>query len=151
MVAKRVSAEISKLIPPSGYPQALSPKEVPMNITTLLSIMVVGQLGNPLAIPVGDRVPKLNVETSCKTVVDVDLTQQQSYDHCMNDENEAQKQLTSVWSSSPGPVRDQCEAEATAGGYDSYVDLLTCMQMSTDWVDTQSPKVALRGASKKRN
>ena len=122
-----------------------------MNITTLFSIVVAGQLGNPLVIPVGDQVPKLNVEASCKTVIAENLTEQQSYDHCMSDENEAQKQLASSWSSSPGPVRDQCEAEATAGGYDSYVDLLTCMQMSTDWVDTQSPKVALRGASKKRN
>ena len=121
-----------------------------MNITSLLSIVVVGQLGNPLVIPVGDQVPKLNVEASCKTVIAENLTEQQSYDHCMSDENEAQKQLASVWSSSPGPVRDQCEKEATAGGYDSYVDLLTCMQMS-NWSNTQSPKVALRGASKKRN
>jgi len=122
-----------------------------MNITTLLSIALAGQLGNPLMIPVSDQVPKLNVEASCKTVTAENLTEQQSYDHCMSDENEAQRQLASVWSSAPGPLRAQCEGEATAGGYDSYVDLLTCLQMSTDWKNMQSPKVALRGASKKRN
>ena len=102
-----------------------------------------------MAILVGDHVPKLSVEASCETVIAENLTEQQSYDECMRDENAAQEQLATIWLSTPGPVRDQCESEAVAGGYDSYVDLLTCMQMS-NWANASHQKPALRGASKKQ-
>jgi hypothetical protein len=63
-----------------------------MNITTLFSIVVVGQLGNPLVIPVAYQVPKLNVEASCKTTISVspNMTQQEAYEVCMRDETAAQ-------------------------------------------------------------
>jgi len=121
-----------------------------MNITIILSIAT---LGSPMMVPVSDHIPKLNVETSCKTTTAEaqNMTPQQAYDACMRDEDAAQQHLATIWSSSPASLRDQCEGEATIGGYVSYVDLLTCMQMSTDWANASSPKSTLRGASKKQN
>jgi hypothetical protein len=67
----------------------------------------------------------------------------------MHDENAAREQLAGVWSTYPAPVRDRCTAEATLAGVGSYVDLLTCMQMTDSAKLTPTP--ALRGASRNRN
>jgi hypothetical protein len=68
----------------------------------------------------------------------------------MRDEDAARQQLAAVWSNYSASIRDRCEKEATIPGTAaSYVDLLTCVQMTDP--STISPAPALRGASKNRN
>jgi hypothetical protein len=117
-----------------------------------IALLSVAMIGSQVVIPVSDRVPRLNVEASCKASVAADkamgLVLAQSYDDCMRDENAAQQQLPAVWLSNSDQIRNQCEGEATAAGSESYVDLLTCLQMA----DPAKPSiVGLRGASKNRN
>jgi hypothetical protein len=120
----------------------------------LLSIAVASQLGSPLVIPVGDRVPAIDVQRSCKATaatnkaMDLDLSQ--SVANCLRDEDAARLQLIGIWSTYSASIRDRCEKEATiTPGTASYVDLLTCIQM-TD-ASNLSPTTGLRGASKDRN
>ena len=114
----------------------------------LLSLTLLGTQAALAA----DRVPELNVAAECKSTTAADkaagIVLAQSYEGCMSDEATAQKQLVTLWQTTSRPVRDECEGEATVGGVQSYVDLLTCIQMSDD---AAHPQVALRGASKKRN
>ena len=118
-----------------------------------LSIAIASQLGSPLVIRVADLVPVIDVERTCKeaaaTDKDMNLALGQPVENCMRDENAARQQLAGVWSTYPASVRDRCTAEATLAGVGSYVDLLTCMQM-TDSAKL-SPTPALRGASRNRN
>ncbi len=118
-----------------------------------LSLALVTQLGSPLAVPVADVVPVINVERTCKETAATDkamnLDIPQSVENCMRDENAAKQQLAAIWSNYSAAIRDNCAAEATLLGTGSYVDLLTCMQMSDP--ATLSPTPALRGASKNRN
>ena len=111
-------------------------------------------LGSQLVIHVADRVPHLNVEVTCKASTAADkamgLAEPQSYEDCMRDETTAQQQLTSIWPTTTGPVRDQCQREATVDANQSYVDLLTCIQ-AADIVNASSSPSTLRGASKNRN
>ncbi|OSI23496.1 hypothetical protein BSZ22_31235 [Bradyrhizobium canariense] len=74
----------------------------------------------------------------------------QSFTDCMHDETAAQNQLNTVWGTAPVSLRDSCEGEASSAGSQSYVDLLTCMQMA-EWVKSSSTATRLRGASKNRN
>ena len=120
----------------------------------LLSIAVASQLGSPLVIPVGDRVPAIDVQRSCKATaatnkaMDLDLSQ--SVANCLRDEGAARVQLIGIWSTYSASIRDRCEKEATiTPGTASYVDLLTCIQM-TD-ASNLSPTTGLRGASKDQN
>ena len=119
----------------------------------LLSIALASQLGNPLVIQVGDVVPVINVEKTCKETAATDkamgLDLAQPVEKCMSDENAAREQLAAIWSTYSDSVRDRCAQEATLVGTGSYVDLLTCMQMTDPANLTPTP--ALRGASKNRN
>jgi hypothetical protein len=118
---------------------------------TLFSLVV---LGSHLLIPVSDRVPELKVEALCKATSATDkamgLALAQSFADCMRDETAAQQQLGTVWSTTKPTVRDACEREASSDDTQSYVDLLTCIQM-TDMASALSPTPPLRGAGKNRN
>lgn len=119
-----------------------------------IALLSMAMAASQLTIPVSDSVPKLNVEATCRATVATDkamnLVLAQSYEDCMRDENAAQQQLIPLWLSSSSQTRTQCEGEATSGGTDSYVDLLTCIQM-TDSAKPPAPATDLRGASKTRN
>jgi hypothetical protein len=123
-----------------------------MNVA-LVSIALASQLGSPLVIPVGDLVPVINVEKTCKESAATDkamkLDLAQPVEKCMSDENAAREQLAAIWSNYSASIRARCEQEATNVGTGSYVDLLTCMQMTDP--ATMSPTPVLRGASKNRN
>ena len=110
-------------------------------------------MGTQLVMPVSDSVPKLNVEATCKGSVEADremgLALPQSFDKCMSDENSAREKLAPIWSSYSADVRTRCEGEAASvPGEASYVDLLTCLQM-TDGSGATSGN-ASKGASRKK-
>lgn len=70
---------------------------------------------------------------------------------CVADEKSARQQLDSIWLTVPSGPRESCESLAMSGGGQSYVDLLTCLQMA-GWVSPASPNATrLVGASKNRN
>ncbi|MBR0693510.1 hypothetical protein JQ553_09800 [Bradyrhizobium lablabi] len=110
------------------------------------------EVGTQFLTPVADNVPKLNVEATCRASVEADkamgLALPQTFDKCMSDENSARDQLGSIWSSYSPAVRAQCEGEATAVGEPSYVDFLTCLQMTDGSITTAA--TTLRGASRKK-
>src|SRR5690349_17010112 len=122
-----------------------------MNITALYAAFLGGHL---FLMSVSDRVPQLKIEALCKATTAADkamgLALAQSFDDCMRDETAAQNQLNTVWGTAPVPLRNSCEGEAVAGGSQSYVDLLTCIQMA-EWLKSSSTATQLRGASKGRN
>jgi hypothetical protein len=118
------------------------------------ALLVLPLLGQP-AMPILDRVPVFNVEAMCRDVSADDkasgLALAQDAGECTRDETIAQQQLSSAWLTVPGPARDSCEGEAAAAGIQSYVDLLTCLQMA-GWANpAPAPATPLRGASKMRN
>ena len=122
-------------------------------IVAFISIALFSQLGNTLEITVGDRMPVINVEKTCKDSVAADqaagIALAQPLANCLRDENQAKQQLDPIWSTYSAQIQAQCEGEATLLGEGSYVDLLTCVQMNDPAKLT--PTMDLKGASKTRN
>ena len=115
------------------------------------AIMAIA-VSTQLLTPISDTIPKLNVEATCRGSVEADkamgLDLPQSFDKCMSDENSARQQLGPIWSSYSSAVRAQCEGEATDVSEASYVDLLTCLQMTDGSVTTSA--TSLTGATRKK-
>jgi hypothetical protein len=127
------------------------------------SAQPVGAAGHHLAlpgvqttIPVSERLPNFNIEGLCKATAADDaamgLALPQPVENCMHDETAAKQQLATMWEQNAGAARDSCQAEAAAGPSDSqsYVDLLTCLQMA-GYANAGAPATTLRGGSKARN
>ena len=102
--------------------------------------------------PISDTVPKLNVEATCRDSAEADramgLVLAQSFAKCMSDESAARQQLEPVWTSFSPAARAQCGGEATAAGEASYVDLLTCLEMTNGSITPSTNN--LRIARKKK-
>jgi len=93
--------------------------------------LALSLLGHPLA-PVSDRLPIYDVAALCRYVSADDKASGIADDasKCVSDETAAQQQLASIWLTVPTGPRESCEILATSGGGQSYVDLLTCLQMA---------------------
>lgn len=118
------------------------------------SLASLALFGSSVLVPVSDRVPELNVEALCQATTAIDksmgLSEPQSLSDCMRDETAAQQQLRRLWQTSAVPLRDRCEGEASSAGSQSYVDLLTCIQME-NLASSMSDTPKLKGASRTRN
>lgn len=79
-------------------------------------------------IPVADTVPTLDVAKECR----FEGGSSEVFDRCMRDENEARKDIEALWSNISTVDRNACVSESTTGGYASYIELLTCLEMARD-------------------
>jgi hypothetical protein len=90
-----------------------------------LPIAILASL-SPIA--VSDTVPKFDIVRECNFEggPSVDVAR------CSRDEAAALRQLQQAWAQYAGADRKACMVEATIGGFASYVDLLTCLEMTRD-------------------
>src|SRR5271165_1583966 len=102
--------------------------------TALQGMMSAAAVASVLA--VADAAPKLNAGPGCKAAVAIsksmDLSEMQSYDICMRDEDTARVELERNWASYPSVVREGCMSETKENAYASYAEVLTCIQISQD-------------------
>jgi hypothetical protein len=77
-----------------------------------------------------DEVPRLAVEKSCRAAQQLEALSQPLFDACMRDERNAEAQLDSgVWRSAKASSRTTCAGSQESNTSQSYVELLTCVQM----------------------
>jgi hypothetical protein len=79
-------------------------------------------------IPASDGVPVLDVAKECR----FEGGSSEIFDRCVRDENEARQQVEALWEKVGNADRNACVSEATGGGYASYIELVTCLEMARD-------------------
>ena len=85
-----------------------------------------------LVVAVADKVPTFDIARSCKldTAETPGPPGAQAYKNCVDDENDARKQLMSQWSKFSASSKAECIPMERIGDDPSYVSLLTCLQMN---------------------
>jgi hypothetical protein len=96
-----------------------------INMLLHLPIAILATL-SPIA--VSDTVPKFDTVRECRIEggPSVDMAR------CSRDEATALRQLQEGWAQYAGADRKTCTTEATIGDFASYVELLSCLEMSRD-------------------
>jgi hypothetical protein len=98
-----------------------------------LPIVILATL---LPVAVSDTVPKFDIVRECRfeggSTVD--------FDRCSQDEAAALEQLKANWAQFTGVDKSTCLPGATVGGFASYVELLTCLEMAREANNTESPR-----------
>jgi hypothetical protein len=88
-------------------------------------------------VAVSDTVPKFDIVRECR----LEGGSTVEFDRCSQDEAEALEQLTSNWAQFTGVDKSSCLSVATVGGFASYVELLTCLEMAREANNTdKSPR-----------
>jgi hypothetical protein len=88
-------------------------------------------LGSQLVL-VADRVPTFDVEPSCRAAVATAVAAGRDMNSCLGDERSARDQLQKEWSQFTAAERNECSQLSTMGGPASYVELLSCLEVSRD-------------------
>jgi hypothetical protein len=81
---------------------------------------------SPIAI--SDTVPKFDIVRECR----IEGGPAGNVDRCAQDEAAALGQLNTEWTQLLGPDKSTCLSATTTGGFSSYVELLTCLEMARD-------------------
>ena len=92
-----------------------------------LPIVMLATL-SPIA--VSDSVPAFDIARECR----FEGGSSDIFDRCVRDESDALKQLQTEWPKVADADRSSCVAESTSGGFSSYIELLTCLEMARDLV-----------------
>jgi hypothetical protein len=86
--------------------------------------------------PAFGKVPELNIQALCKArsadAKRSHSTAGQTTEECEHDEEAARQQLTTLWTSTSASTRNQCQSDARSLGTTSYLDLVTCIQMTDE-------------------
>ena len=90
-----------------------------------LPIAILAML-SPIA--VSDTVPRFDTVRECRIEGGPSVDQAR----CSRDEAAALRQLQEAWAQYAGADRKTCATEATIGDFASYVELLSCLEMSRD-------------------
>jgi hypothetical protein len=76
-----------------------------------------------------DHVPQFNIEPTCHAIHRNAPALKADEEGCKRDERAAHDKLEQNWSSFTGAQRDHCTRLSTLGGFPSYVELLTCLEL----------------------
>ena len=90
-----------------------------------LPIIVMATL-SPVAI--SDTVPKFDIVRECQ----LEGGSTVEFDRCTSGEGAALRELQQAWAQFSGGDKRNCITSATTGGFASYVELLTCLEMARD-------------------
>jgi hypothetical protein len=79
---------------------------------------------------VADKVPVLDMEPTCRAATMASALASRDENACKRDEEQARTKLEQDWTQYTDVQRDRCGRLTSFGGPPSYVELLTCLEMS---------------------
>lgn len=103
-------------------------------LRTSLALLALAALAGPAR---ADAVPKLDVERTCQSAAKASVSDNASYDGCLRSEREARREAERRWGDFTPAAKKQCESQFRAGGYPSYVEMVTCLELASGTVPTQ--------------
>lgn len=102
-----------------------------MKKLTMVAALAAVSLGMPVFVAAADDVPTYDVRKSCKA--DTQSYSAQSVAGCLADEQSARATLVSQWAQFAPESKSRCsQMVGDVAGPQSYVELLTCLQMAKD-------------------
>lgn len=87
-----------------------------------------------------DTVPTYDIEQTCRSaqVAGTGASDRANFDGCLRSERDARKQAQDHWGDYTATAKAQCREQFKAGGYPSYVEMITCLELASGTVPAQS-------------
>lgn len=110
-----------------------------MNMARLAGLALLAITAGTTAALAQSRVPQLDVTSTCRPIAKDDFSMQIDTQRCHRSEYEARDQLSKDWGKYSVSDRSLCTQTATMAGFQSYVQLLTCLELQQDLVKGLPP------------
>jgi hypothetical protein len=101
-------------------------------LSNTAALILLGLLASPPAGAAEAPVPKLNLTATCRAMDGNDFSIKVDTQRCLKTEDEARATLVADWAKYNAADRNLCSQTARIGGMESYVQLLTCLEMQRD-------------------
>lgn len=96
------------------------------------STILAAALTAAVALPaLAEGLPTLDVASTCRSSGSASPDAQAAGNGCLRSEREAQDVLKRRWSEFGASAQRQCANQHQAGGFPSYVELLTCLELAS--------------------
>jgi hypothetical protein len=108
-----------------------------LTLSALLALSLAG-FGSPVeARTAGARasrgtVPKLDIESGCRSLAHYDPGRTVNFDSCIKEERDARAEVAKTWRSVPADRREQCLYLVTPPALPSYISLQGCLTIAHD-------------------
>jgi Zn-dependent oligopeptidase len=101
-------------------------------LTAIALLLIVG--ATPRMAAADEKVPRLNVEPSCRFQASMQSDKQVGYEKCMEQEDGAKAQLEKTWAQYTLEDRAHCldMTNELGGNTASYVEVLECVTLTKD-------------------
>jgi hypothetical protein len=97
----------------------------------LVGLLALALVKVPSAAAAAGSVPTFDTRPTCAdAAMEVSVTR--TVERCQESEQQARESLAAQWGSFPNADEANCTAETQIGGFPSYVQLLTCLEMARD-------------------
>jgi hypothetical protein len=97
---------------------------------SILSVVTASFIGSLVA--TAQELPRFDISRTCRAEV-TSAGDMIAASPCANDEQRSHDELAKQWSQLPTEIKKTCVSTATeSGGIESYVELLTCIQIVKD-------------------
>jgi hypothetical protein len=102
---------------------------IPQSIALVALLVFVVRL--PSAAAASSSVPTFDTRPTCAdAATEISITR--TVERCQQSEKQARDSLASQWDGFPTKDRTDCSATTRIGGFPSYVQLLTCLELARD-------------------
>jgi hypothetical protein len=97
-----------------------------------IAIQVAAVVLVPQVVLAADGPPRFDPTPSCRSAAAASVMTGRTTDNCITDENNARDLLKNSWSQYSASDKSHCDTLVRTGGSASYVELLSCLEMSRD-------------------
>lgn len=97
-------------------------------IASLAALPVAAQL----FVTVADKVPDFDVRPSCRAAAEAAGASTDRMQTCLQSEQRARETIVKDWSQYSAADRTNCALTASVGGYPTYTEMITCLEMARD-------------------
>jgi hypothetical protein len=116
--------------------------------TIFLFLALCFTVSAAFAAPRRHQLPSYDIQRNCSREASDSGNVQITKEECIRDETDAKKQLDQQWSKlAASKAKSECLLESGIGGDQSYLELLTCLKMSSVWTGGDQTTVGQAPAS----
>jgi len=98
---------------------------------TMIVPLIPLAFGALITVSTVDRVPTLDTRPTCAGAAQ-EISVTRTVEGCQQSEQQARAELDSQWANFPSADRQICVATTKIGGFPSYVQVLTCLELARD-------------------
>ena len=78
-----------------------------------------------------DGPPDLDIEKTCRSAASAGVNDNANQDGCLRSERSAHDEVKRRWSEFTPAAKRQCQKQFEAGGFPSYVEMVTCLELAS--------------------